>query len=393
MKRRKHFKYIKNFLLILISVIFITGTLSTDTEAKKDKKSESNFTGHWQIINSMSDIPSCGYVLLGYAKDTSKLFYGSLDSTENKILTTSLDKKLIQIDDTTDKAFMLIQDKESFYIQLANKKYLKISGDLTNAVIEETDKLEEASAFRIEMTNHDSNGYAYYRIFIPVGLSDLSLTISNGKIALSSACHSGFYIMAEATKIKEPPFGNSTKTIRFIATIVVVALVIIMLYLYHKNILNLITFGISTICIIALLVFFMIFAITSVKPGLYVLRKSTFNATQVKPLPERKQHKSYYEIIADGSAIFSFEGDENNAYIWGCSINDSNVFTTTSSGNYTSGLYTILLRPFSAGTYDIVFYYYDVTKGLSTTIECKTFRIVVDETNKITSVEQVMGEV
>ena len=69
--------------------------------------------------------------------------------------------------------------------------------------------------------------------------------------------------MAESTKAKEPPFGKFTGLIRFLATVVTVALVLIMLHLYKKDILNIIYFGISTICVIALLVFFMIFAITS----------------------------------------------------------------------------------------------------------------------------------
>lgn len=105
------------------------------------------------------------------------------------------------------------------------------------------------------------------------------------------------------------------------------------------------------------------------------------------------RHNSYFEIIEDGSAIFSFEGESEGSYIWGCSIQDDNVFTTSSSGNYTNGLYTIWLRPFSSGTYDVVFYYYDVTKDISTTKECKTYHIEVNENNQITLIEPHMGEV
>lgn len=384
---------LKKLICALLTFIFIAETFTSVAEAKKNDKEEQKFTGHWQFVNALEDIPSCGNVLISYAKDTTKIFYGSLSASGNKNVKPALEKKELQLDDNTGNAFMLVQDAQSFYIRLANNNYLKISGDLTSAYLEETPDIEEATAFNIELIGYGISNYSYYRIYMPYGLSDLSLVVSEGQITLSSACYSGFYLMAESTKAKEPPFGKFTGLIRFLATVVTVALVLIMLHLYKKDILNIIYFGISTICVIALLVFFMIFAITSDRPGLYVLHKSTFNTTALTNEDTRGQHNSYFEIIEDGSAIFSFEGESEGSYIWGCSIQDDNVFTTSSSGNYTNGLYTIWLRPFSSGTYDVVFYYYDVTKDISTTKECKTYHIEVNENNQITLIEPHMGEV
>lgn len=389
----KYIKFTKNFICLLLVSFFITGIFSYNTEAKKDNDSENKFTGHWQYTDSQIEVPSCGYVLLGYARDTSKVFYGSLNSTDSNKITNSLENNMLQIDDETKEAFMLIQNNDCFHIRLSNNKYIKITGDLTNAYLEETDKVEEAASFRIEMNNHSENGHTYYRIFVPMGLSDLSLTVTDGNISVSSSCYSGFYILAEATKIKTPPFGDNTRIVRFIVIMIVTILIVIMLYLYSKNILNLISFGITSICSIALLVFFMIFAITTEQPGLYVLHQSTFNKTEIKPLEDREPHKSYYDILEDGSAIFTFGGEEGKAYVWKCSITDENVFTSTTSGKYSNGLYTIWLRPFQAGIYDVEFYYYDMTKDLSTSIESKAYRIEVNENNQIVNIEQKSGEI
>lgn len=95
---------------------------------------------------------------------------------------------------------------------------------MTSAYLEETPDIEEATAFNIELIGYGISNYSYYRIYMPYGLSDLSLVVSEGQITLSSACYSGFYLMAESTKAKEPPFGKFTGLIRFLATVVTVAL-------------------------------------------------------------------------------------------------------------------------------------------------------------------------
>jgi len=377
-------------LLICFSLI-ICSFVATITVYAKDKNQ--NFTGNWQFVNSQTDVPCSGHVLLSYAKDTNKIFYGELASSENSKVSEGLNNVKLQIQDNTDKSFMLIQDGQQFYIQLGNGKYLKREGTLQDASLTETDDITSATAFRIEQTNFGTNSYSYFRIYEPYELTKLSFVVNDGKISLSPVSYSGFYIMAEATKIKEPPFGDFTKIARFIATMIALALIITTLILYRKNVMSIISFAISSICIIAFLVLFMAFAITSEVPGLYVLHKSSFNTEEVKPLENLEPPKSMYEIIADGSAIFSFEGEDGSPNIWQVQLDNDSAFTSTSSGKYTNNLYTIWLRPFEAGSYDVIFYYYDATQDISKAKNALKFHIEIDENKKITFVQPAAGEV
>lgn len=384
MKRNKLLKYLICLCLIVCS---FAGTI---TVYAKDKNS---LTGNWQFVNSQEDVPCSGHVLLSYAKDTNKLFYGELNSSENDKVTKGLNSVKLQIKDDTNKSFMLIQDGQQFYIQLNNGKYLKREGNLTQSALTETDEITDATSFRIEQTNFGTNSYSYFRIYEPYELTKLSLIVNDGSISLSPVSYSGFYIMAEATKIKEPPFGDFTKIARFIATTVALILIITIFILYKKKIMSTITMGISAICTIAVLVLFMAFAITSEVPGLYVLYKSSFNTEAVQPLENGEAPKSYYQVIEDGSAIFSFEGEDGSPNIWQIELEGNNSFTSTSSGKYTNGLYTIWLRPFNPGSYDLVFYYYDVTQDISNAKNALKFHIEVDENNRITFIQPAAEEV
>lgn len=376
-------------LLICLCLVACTFIDATNVYAKDSK----GFTGNWQFVNSQEDVPCCGHVLLSYAKDTNKLFYGELASSENTNVTDALNNVRLQIQDKTDKSFMLIQDGQQFYIQLNNGKYLKREGNLKEAALVETDEVTDATAFRIEQTNFGTNSYSYFRIYEPFELTKLSLVVNDGSISLSPVSFSGFYIMAEATKVKQPPFGDFTRISKFIVTMIAVALIITVLILYRKNIMSIITFGISSICIIAALVLFMAFAITSEVPGLYVLHKSSFNTEEVKPLENLEPPKSMYEIIEDGSAIFSFEGEDGSPNIWQVQLDNDSAFTSTSSGKYTNNLYTIWLRPFETGSYDVTFYYYDVTQDISNAKNALKFHIEVDENKKITFIQPAAEEV
>lgn len=384
-------KYTKLKLITCLAliVLMLAGTITV--YAAKEKNGD--YTGNWQFVNTIEDIPISGHVLLSHAKDTKNLFYGELSASESNKVTDSLNNTQLQIQDETKKSFMLIQDGQSFYIQLADGTYLKREGNLTNATLSQTDDIALATKFRIEHSGFGTNGYSYYKIFEPYELTTLNLVVTDKTISLSADSYSGFYMMAEATKIKVPPFGDFTKIARFIATMVTVALLIVVLVLYRKNILNLITFGICCICLIAFLVLFMIFAITTEEPGLYVLHKSTFKAEALTPYELAETPANYYEIASDGSAMFSFAGEENSAYIWGANIGDDSIFTTTSSGKYTAGYYNIWLRPFGSGSHDIVFYYYDVTKGMETARTALKYHIELNEQNQIISIQPYSNEV
>lgn len=385
-KKIKILKILTCFTLILLS---LACTIIVYADKNKDKK----FTGNWQFVNSMEDIPCSGHVLLSYARDSSKLFYGELGASDNKSVSDSLDNLKLQIQDDTDKSFMLIQNGQQFYIQLCDGTYLKREGNLTDAHLVQVNDISEATAFRIEQAGLGTNNYSYYKIFEPYELTSLSLVVTDGNIGLSNVSHSGFYMMAEATKVKEPPFGDFTRIAKFIATMIAVVILIVIILLYKNNILNLITFGISTLCTIALLVLFMVFAITTEVPGLYVLHKSTFNAEPVEPYEFAEAPKTLYEIVEDGSAIFSFSGEDNSPYIWNAKLDEGSIFTTTSSGQYYSGLYTIWLRPYGSGNHEIVFYYYDVTKGIEQARNALKFYIEINDQNQITSIQPVSSEV
>ena len=127
------FKFKKLNVCSADTYIYYRSFYTSVAEAKKDDKEEQKCTGHWQFVNALEDIPSCGNVLISYAKDTTKIFYGSLSASGNKNVKPALEKKELQLDDNTGNALMLVQDAQSFYIRLANNNYLKISGDLTSA--------------------------------------------------------------------------------------------------------------------------------------------------------------------------------------------------------------------------------------------------------------------
>lgn len=385
MKRNKLLK-----LLICICLITCSFAASITVYAKDE---ENPYTGNWQFVNSQSNVPCAGHVILSHAKNTNNVFLGELTSCESQKVTDGLNNLQLQIQDDTEKSFMLIQDGQQFYIQLHNGNYLKREGNLQQATLTETDDITNATAFRIEQAAYGINSYAYFRIYEPYEMTKLSFVVNDGSISLSPVSYSGFYIMAEATKVKEPPFGDFTRIAKFIATMVAVVLIIVILYLYKKDIMTLISFAISIICVIALLVLFMAFAITSEVPGLYVLHKTTFNTQEVKPLEEVEPINNMYEIIEDGSAIFSFEGEENSNCIWQVLLENNNAFTSTTSGKYTNNWYTIWLRPYEAGSYEVAFYYYDISTDISNSKCVLKFHIEIDENRKITFIQPVSEEV
>ena len=141
-------KYTKLKLITCLAliVLMLAGTITV--YAAKEKNGD--YTGNWQFVNTIEDIPISGHVLLSHAKDTKNLFYGELSASESNKVTDSLNNTQLQIQDETKKSFMLIQDGQSFYIQLADGTYLKREGNLTNATLSQTDDIVLATKFRIE---------------------------------------------------------------------------------------------------------------------------------------------------------------------------------------------------------------------------------------------------
>lgn len=380
-------KHIKAVVSLLLAFSFLL-TLAPSVSAEETN----SVTGYWQFINSNQEIPSGGHVILSTAVEPAIVFPGTAACVSQEAVATAIDKKDLQVEDNSIGSFVFIQNKQEFYIELSDGNYLKREGNLTNLSLTTTPDIADATLFTIELTDYGKNDYASFRIYEKYRLSNLYLTNTDGTLTLDSNCYSGFHILAEATKATQPRFGDFTKWVRVIAVVVGVIILYVLYELYSNKKATLITIAIGGIATLGLVIFILIFANTEEEPGFYVLYETTFEKEELTGNDDRIIYDTYYQLLEGGSVQFSFNGDSKSAYVWGIGAYDNTVFGIQSSGSYTDGAYTILLKGYKAGTYEIPFYYYDATKDLTSASQMVTYLVTVDENQQITSVSEKSGE-
>lgn len=384
LKLRKHMKAVVSLLLMLTFLLTLTPSVSAE---------ETNpVTGYWQFINSNQEIPSGGHTILSSAAKPAVTFTGTTTSVSQEAISLAIDNKELQIRDASLDSFLFIQNKQEFYIQLQDGTYFKREGDLTNLTLTTTTEIEDATLFTIELINYGKNDYASFRIYEKYRLSNLYLAIADGTLTLDANCYSGFHILAEATKATQPRFGDFTKWVRVIAVVAGIIILYLLYELYSNKKATLVTIAICGIATLGVVLFLLLFSNTQTEPGLYVLYKTTFEAEELKIKEDRNIYDTYYQLTENGSVQFSFNGDSKSAYVWSVGAYDNTVFGIQSSGSYTDGVYTILLKGYKAGTYEVPFFYYDATKDLTSASQTVTYLVTVDDKQQITSVEEKSGE-